>query len=45
MAKEEFAKDVTSMNLSDTKTTPKLQVNSEVHKPQQESISKSKRFF
>ena len=45
VAKEGFAKDLTSMNPSDTKTTPKHQVKSEVHKPQQESTSKSRRCF
>ena len=42
VAKEEFAKDSTAMSPSDTRTSPKSQVTSEVHKSEQESTSKSK---
>ena len=45
VAKEGFVKRSISMNPSDTKTTLKPQVKSEVHKPQQESTSKSSRGF
>ena len=45
VAREGFAKDLTSMDPSDAKTTPKPQVKSEVHKQQQESTSKSKRCY
>ena len=40
MAKGRFAKGSTSKNPSDAKITPKPQVNSEMHKPHQESTPK-----
>ena len=45
VAKEGFAEDSTSRNPNNAKTTPKPQVISEVHKLQQESLSKSKRCY
>ena len=43
--KEGFIKNLTSRRLSGAKTTLKPQVKSEVHKPQQESTSKSRQCF
>ena len=43
--KEGFIKNSTSRSPSGAKTTLKPQVKSEVHKPQQESTSKSRQYF